>query len=390
MLERVSVRNVVLFVGDAVRYASAVDHLSSLGPTYKTVAASLHTPASFGSLLTGLNVPQHGITGFRNVLPESTMSLLDVPDVQTAFSPKTGTMHADLHRIFRTRERTPLWEIQPPFIWIVRDPGGHAPYDGYDPETYNQQSETGGEYLRRMAGREGELRADYAHAVDNSVTRFERAIDTINERGLSDETLLIYTSDHGELLGEYGLIGHNHIACPELVHVPTTFVHTTLEPGDEAEWLRHVDVVPTLLKAIGKEFEADLNGSTLDTGAPEFGYNHFEMSFYNTPLAKRVENLIRSCWDGDGGHVFVQNSPVESLVIYAGLLFASHNGRQMIRSDNLTEPLRKLLSSHERFGDPGFSEEAARAFIETVGDPDANRIPLDEDTKDRLDDLGYV
>lgn len=393
MIERGSVENIVLFVGDAVRYDESRGLLSELGVTYKTVAASLHTPASFASLLTGLNVPSHGVTGFDNVLPEKIPSLMDSDRVQTAFSAKTGTMHEDLHRIFRTPTCTTLENIEPPFVWVVRDPGGHAPYNGYQEDTYEQINETGGEYFRRVAGDEETIQRDYRMAVSNSIERFKDAIETIRRRGLSDETLLIYTSDHGELLAEYGLLGHNHIACPELVYVPTTFVHPNVETREADQTFRNIDVVPTVLDFLGRDPAFPLDGVSIRDSSDGIGYNHFEMAFYNNDYLRGVSNEIRSCWSGGGGHVFVQNNLVDSLAIYAGLLFGSHNGKHMFRTRTFRTLLSKLLPGHKRYGNPSFTKARAESVIEQAtqtDDPGANRVDLDEETKTRLDDLGYL
>ncbi|WP_435196358.1 sulfatase-like hydrolase/transferase [Natronomonas sp. EA1] len=391
-MEQGSIENIVLFVGDAVRFDASVDQLSKLGETYKSIAGSLHTPASFGSLLTGLNVPAHGITGFQNVLPDVIPSLLDIESVTTAFSDKTGTMHEDMHRIFRSDARASLNDIEPPFVWIVRDPGGHAPFNGYDSETYDQINETGGEYFRRVIGSQETIQQDYQRGVESSISRFEDAIETIQRRGLSDETLLIYTSDHGELLGEYGLLGHNHVACPELVYVPTAFVHPSLEPGRMERTLRNVDIAPTVLDCLGREVDIELDGDSLFEESNGIGYNHFEMTFYNNAALSGFSNEMRSCWDANGGHVFVENSLIDSLAIYMGLLLASHNGKSIRQSRTFATPLRKLLSGHEQYGTPEFSEQEARLLVEQANERTVEAVTasLDTETKERLADLGYL
>ena len=193
-LRKDNIENIVLFVGDAVRYQSVGERLFDYGPTFKTVAASLHTPASFASMLTGLNVPEHGVVGFSNVLPDDIVSLVDIDDWNTYFSAKEGTMHEDLHRIFQMPESVYLDEVEEPFVWVVRDPGGHAPYNGYDPDTYDQISETGQDYLNRVAGNNDQIKHDYDAAVESSLDRFEEAIECIHSRGIEEETLLIYAS----------------------------------------------------------------------------------------------------------------------------------------------------------------------------------------------------
>lgn len=391
-MEALDVENVVIFVGDAVRFDAAVDQLSNLGPTCKSITASLHTPASFGSILTGLHVPKHGITGFQKILPPRTDSIFDIIEENTAFSNKTGTMHGELHRIFQKPDKSSLENMPTPFVWVVRDPGGHAPYDGYDPKTYEQEQETGVDYLQRVAGEQEILNREYTDAVESSISRFERAIKTIEDRGIADETLLIYLSDHGELLGEYGLLGHNHVACPELIYVPTTFVHPDLDAGTVDQGFRHVDLVPTVLELLGYEPSGNYDGTSLLSEEDRRGYNHFEMVFYNSSILSGFSSKVRSYWDQDGGHVFVDSNYRDAMSIYLGLLALSHNGKQILKTGNLTTSMKKILPGHETYGSPAFDRSAAESLIDAIeeGSNSATNADLDPKTKDRLADLGYL
>lgn len=387
-----SIENIVLFVGDAVRFDTSAKSLSDLGQTYKTIAASIHTPASFGSLLTGLNVPAHGIISFQNVIPSNIPTLLEIENMNTAFSNKTGTMHEILHQLFQTPTRSSLVDIEPPFIWVVRDPGGHAPYDGYDAVTYNLVNETGPEYFRRVAGDKSTIKQDYKQGVSHSISRFEDTIETIRQRGLADDTLIIYTSDHGELLGEYGLLGHNHVACPELVYVPTTLVHPALKSGRSDRLVRNIDIVPTIFDLLGRECEIQVDGESIFECNNLMGYNHFEMTFYNKSFLSGFSNEIRSCWDDEGGHVFVESDLKDALAIYLGLLFGSHNGKHIFRTREFRAPLQKLLPGHDQYGAPTFTKSEARSFIERVNQrtSETTTTDLDDKTMNRLTDLGYL
>lgn len=392
MEELNDIENIVLFVGDAVRYDSAESKLRELGPTIKTIASSLHTPASFGSILTGLNVTSHGVIGFQNVLPDNVPSLLDLERWNTAFSHKTGTMHKDMHRIFRTEDRSSLSDLETPFVWVVRDPGGHAPYAGYDGDTYDQLAEDAMEYFQRVAGDTQTLRKEYQAGVDQSISRFRKAIESIENRGLSDSTLLIYTSDHGELLGEYGFLGHNHVACPELVYVPTTFVHPSLKAGGNSPTLRHVDLAPTIYDHLDVNLSISLDGASLMTQTDRIGYNHFEMTFYNSDYLRSVSSEVSSCWGADGGHAFVKSRYRDALTIYAGLLASSQKGKHMLKSGTLVEPLKKLLPGHQIYGDPPISKEDAELFVQDVKRRDVKSLEteLTSETQERLNDLGYI
>ena len=48
-------------------------------------------------------------------------------------------------------------------------------------------------------------------------------VDQLKERGLSDKTLLVITSDHGDLLGEHGLYSHRNSLYRPLIQVPLIF-----------------------------------------------------------------------------------------------------------------------------------------------------------------------
>lgn len=388
------IENIIIFVGDAVRYKSINERLLNHGPTFNTIAASLHTPASFASMLTGLNVPEHGVVGFSNVLPDDIVSLMDLDEWNTYFSAKEGTMHKDMHRIFQMPDSEYLNDTKEPFIWVVRDPGGHAPYDGYDSETYDQISETGPEYLNRVAGDSNQIRQDYESAVGSSIDRFEDAIQCVRERGIEDETLLIYTSDHGELLGEYGMLGHNHVACPELVYVPTTFVHPSLDSGEREMTIRHIDLLPTLTEVLDTD-EVDLeqmSGQPIWDKTDDIGYNHFEMVFYNSFLLSNIATEVRSCWDGDGGHIFVESSYKDALLVYLGILAKSYKGKQIRKDRVFIEAFKQFTPGHMTYGSPSFDRTTAEEFMEGIGtrSKTVETTDLDEETKERLDDLGYI
>ena len=387
------VQNVVIFVGDAVRYDEISRSLADLGPTYKTIAASLHTPASFASMLTGLNVPSHGVKGFQNKLSDDIDSIADMPNYNVYLSDKTGTMHEDIHRIFGISNKASIMEAEEPFIWIARDPGGHAPYNGYDGETYDQVSESAPEYLDRVSGDRKKIREDYQMGVKSSLERFKQVIEQIKKQGIEQETLAIYTSDHGELLGEYGLLGHNHVAVPELVYVPTTFVHPSLDNGLMTETIRHIDLLPILHDNV-QEFTPinSLENTASSVADHTIGYNHFEMSFYNKSLFDGLKHIVESCWDSKGGHVYVNSSYINSISLFSGIAISSHKGKQMLKDRRVLEALRLFVPGHSVHGVPDFDQATARSYIEEVKKNSMSSINqnLDEDTKNRLNKLGYL
>jgi arylsulfatase A-like enzyme len=78
-------------------------------------------------------------------------------------------------------------------------------------------------------------------------------VEELGARGLLDRTLLIVTSDHGENLGEHGLLNHVFSIHETLLHVPLVVRH----PGSFPEGARHpglvstLSIFPTILEATG-------------------------------------------------------------------------------------------------------------------------------------------
>lgn len=394
------IRNALLYVDDAVRYDALVDELASLGPTFKTVAASTHTPTSFGSLLTGLYPPESGIRSFKHTVPATVRSVFDLDTHEVSLAAKGGMNHS-ISDLFEGPPRKTLDEVSPPFVHVVRRPGGHAPYNGFDWETYEYEDETAKEYLQRISSDHRRARADYADGVDTSFREFRAVLEELEDRGLREETLVVYTSDHGELLGEYGFFGHTHLATPEVVYVPTTFVHPDLETGLVDDLFHHVDVLPTVAELL----EADVDvGAT--RGRPfgdgrERGYNHFEHVRYGSlpePLETLVQRgmtfdrTVRSLWDDRGGHAFVEGSFLPITLVYLVLLTQSPVGNQLAHDGGFVDVFDRFAPGSQTYGDPRFDDDEARRRIEALlrGRTGEVSRDLDDETTARLEDMGYL
>src|SRR5256885_6146584 len=53
--------------------------------------------------------------------------------------------------------------------------------------------------------------------------QLQEFLDQLKLRGLSDKTLLVITSDHGDMLGEHGLYSHRNSLYRPLIQVPLIF-----------------------------------------------------------------------------------------------------------------------------------------------------------------------
>jgi arylsulfatase A-like enzyme len=94
-----------------------------------------------------------------------------------------------------------------PFLAFLNYFDVHYPYGG--PPTYPKQAwDHGGNIEQYDSG------IKYA---DDAIGRLMQALD---QRGLSKNTLVIVTADHGESLGQHGLAYHGQALYWELIHVP--------------------------------------------------------------------------------------------------------------------------------------------------------------------------
>ncbi|MGE0812809.1 MAG: sulfatase-like hydrolase/transferase [Vicinamibacterales bacterium] len=134
------------------------------------------------------------------------------------------------------------------FLWVhVFDP--HAPYDPPAPfnETYRDRP-----YAGEVAYTDGALAPLLAD------------VDAIADR----PTLVVLTGDHGEALGDHGEMTHGLFAYEPTLHVPLVMAQVgsgrRAEPAAvSAAPVRHVDIVPTVLDALGMPAAEGLPGWSL-------------------------------------------------------------------------------------------------------------------------------
>jgi len=87
------------------------------------------------------------------------------------------------------------------------------------------------------------------------------------------DALVIVTADHGEALGEHGEQTHGLFAYEPTVHVPLVVARGGVAHRVESEYVRHVDIVPTILDAASVAAPKELPGrSLLRTITPQDSY----------------------------------------------------------------------------------------------------------------------
>jgi choline-sulfatase len=106
-------------------------------------------------------------------------------------------------------------------------------------------------------------RAAYYGLVTELDEHIGQVWKTLEETGQLENTIFIYTSDHGEALGEHGLWLKNNLLEPA-AHVPLVIAGPGVPRGRRVDHpVSHVDLVQALLEWGGAEGGAELRGASL-------------------------------------------------------------------------------------------------------------------------------
>lgn len=203
-----------------------------------------------------------------------------------------------------------------PLLLVASFPEPHNPYQVPEPyfsmfpEESLPPTRTGAEalagqsfswrYLRSIGGQAVD---DYEAAIAPSRSNYFGMLRLIDDqlrrlhKGLDDrhqdrERVVIATADHGDYVGEYGLVRKGAEIPDILARVPLVVNGDAIRPADgpRPEHVSLADVLPTLCEAMGRELPAGVQGRSLWpllTGKPfpadEFGSVYVEQGMGGLP-----------------------------------------------------------------------------------------------------------
>lgn len=402
-----SVRNVYIFVADALRNDYLQDGIEDLGVFVSTISAGTNSPEGFSSIVSGLYPSQHETYSFTNRLDRNFNYLNFVSEqFDTRFFQKFET---ELSNVLGMEQdtRNPIGNLEDPFIVLERDMTTHAPYDHSD---YEDVEIPDGRFDRMFdflpigkshpyfrAGNVDieRIRSDYLAASQTVAERFTRRVSELDEQGLLDETLVIFTSDHGELLGEYGERSHDDPLVPELVQVPTVVIH----PDDRAiepNLISHVDIVPTVVDVLGEPKPWTFPGRSIYSEG--HGYKMCEHrsephSLEESSLQNLYEYSVRSVWDEFGGHAF-NDTTLPGKTIHAIRQLPLFNPLRGVYAMKSVFALYHHLMPSRSFGDPDITPREAKDFIREMDEFPIQLTKesheISEQAKEELRRLGYL
>lgn len=124
----------------------------------------------------------------------------------------------------------------------------------------------------------------------------------MRQRELSETTLTVVTSDHGELLGWRGRVAHGHWVDEEVLKVPLIFHGPGVRSMRRQQRVRLVDVLPTLLELAngvvipshGESLAATLGRDVDGKDRDVFAINRYKQRLVRVGIVgpwKRVQDL---------------------------------------------------------------------------------------------------
>ncbi len=195
-----------------------------------------------------------------------------------------------------------------PFLLVLSLGPPHNPYETA-PQAYRDMYDPQEIALRPnvpdgMAGEAREwLAGYYAHcsAIDKSVGDIMQTLDELNR---ADDTLLVFASDHGDMLGSQGMTRKQKpydesIRVPFLLRYPAAYGR---QAGEVAPFLNAHDIMPTLLGACGlpspetvegRDFSPALRGESVGSHAALLACFH-PFGEWSRPVGGREYRGIRT------------------------------------------------------------------------------------------------
>lgn len=177
-------------------------------------------------------------------------------------------------------------------------------------------------------------------------SQIERILDTLEATGLKENTIIIYTTDHGDYMGDHGLIRKGPFLLEGLVKIPFLmsgpFGITAKQRIDKLT--SHIDIMPTLLEIAGVPFPAGLEGHSFApmlNGTTDHCRDQVLIeSLHQFQFDRNVKGLVTEDWKLIywGGQVYgelydLKNDPFEKVNLWDNAAY----------KDKRTELLCKLL-----------------------------------------------
>ncbi len=210
--------------------------------------------------------------------------------------------------------------------------------------------------LGNLAGDEGlrEYAAIYHGMVKYIDDQLGLILDKLDELGLADNTLVIFTTDHGDMVGAHGCIGKSVSGFyDDLVHIPMAMrLPGRIRAGTRVpQPVSQIDLMPTILDYVGMPVPQPIHGQSL---RPLLDGS--DVTWRDYAFCQRADKM-RMLGTDRYKYVFCNQPPIVALY---DLRDDPDEDRNLApdpqHADTLRQMHRRLLKVMEADGDPLYAE----------------------------------
>ena len=227
------------------------------------------------------------------------------------------------------------------------------------------------------------ISALYRAEVESVDHRVGAILKALEARGSRRHTLVVFTADHGECLGDYGMYGHGRAVHPPLVRVPLIFSGPGIPRGRSVKAvISHLDLTPTLAELFkingtsamqGKSYDGVFRGRALSDRDVYFDYFSNvleEWTGVDGLLSEGFQLVVDRRQGAPRFHLYDLSRDPASVRDTAAAMTRTVQ-RMFARLQEIRKNNRALLLEHAGMVrgdlDPGAEREKARRLLESLG-----------------------
>jgi len=239
--------------------------------------------------------------------------------------------------------------------------------------------------------------AQYDAEIRQTDTEIGKIFNFLKESGLTDNTMIVFTSDHGESLGENNCFcDHGNLVDNANIRIPLLISHPDIKsPQRINSLIENVDISPTILSELGLKFSNKVDGMN-------FSYVYHD----KTPDAKFREFFHSSTPQVYAGHYRTVGTLTRKLIVRDKMVLlnepdfsrkfadieALHHSYDLPDANRFYDISERKLDINENRITP--TEEELLKEIKKIGKfwgfADSVVPPMSEEEKRRLKGLGYL
>ena len=201
-------------------------------------------------------------------------------------------------------------------------------------------------------------------------------IDHLKRTNELDDTLLIFTSDHGELFGEHDLVYHNNFLWDKLLNVPLIIYADNLPSDTQNKMFSIVDLFPTVCDLVDIDKPENINGKSL--------FSETDREFGFAEIGERDISVINRDW---------YLNPEQKEKFDRGKKAVWDQQLKYIKYSDGTENAYTIPNEKEASGKESHISQLREELRETLGEnhptPPENEHQVSESTLKNLEELGY-